>query len=326
MLNLINLPFVWEYRSFYIALLSLALIYMGLNTYVKKDLARRFRLLNYANPLCAVLFFAWSLGITYSDLTKTGICDPTVFMTFSLVVPLSFFLFPTVYALLVIAANALMISMSVVAGGGIGPLINLSIFFIFQFVLGISFLRLKTKLAERIVEEEANADIDVMTGFLNRRVYEEDLKSYQDGSLPEDLVYVAIDINGLKEVNDQYGHDAGDRIIIGAAQCIEQCFGGRGKLYRVGGDEYAAMLTAGQEELGPLFAAYEECLRAWSESSGLSLSTSCGCVSAVDNPDKDITELARAADAKMYAAKARYYQTNGQDRRRYAPRPEPAES
>ena len=319
-------PYIWEYRSFYIFLLSLALVYMWLNTYVKKDLARRFRLLNYANPLCAVLFFIWSLGITYSDLLKTGICDPTVFMTFSLVVPLSFFLFPSVYAVIVIAANALMISMSVAAGSGLGPLINLSIFFIFQFVLGISFLRLKIRLAQRIVEEEANADIDVMTGFMNRRVYEEDLKSIEAGSVPEDLVYIAIDINGLKEVNDKYGHDAGDRMIVGAAECIEKCFGSRGKLYRIGGDEYAAILTTRQEDLGALFAAYEECMRAWSESSGMSLSTSWGCVSAVDYPGKSITDLARTADAKMYAAKARFYQTCGQDRRRYIPQPEAAES
>ena len=313
-------PYLWNYRTFYISLLTVAIVYMILHNFVKRDIEHRYRILNYANPLCAVFFFAWSVGITYFDLLLANIWDPTVFMTFSLVVPLSFYLFPKVYAVIVILANALMIYITVNASSTIGPLINLTIFFIFQFVLGISFLRLKTKLAERIVVEHENADFDVMTGFSNRRVYEEDMKRFLEEPLPENFSYIAIDINGLKDVNDHFGHDAGDRTIIGAAQCIAQCFGDRGTLYRIGGDEYVALITATQEELKELLRRFEATMNGWSDSSGSRLSMSYGYVCSADHPDSSITELAKMADERMYMAKVKYYQTKGTDRRRYVPK------
>lgn len=313
-------PYLWNYRIFYISLLTIALVYMILHNFVKRDIEHRYRILNYANPLCAVFFFAWSVGITYSDLLLANIWDPTVFMTFSLVVPLSFFLFPKVYAVIVILANALMIYITLKASSTIGPLINLSIFFIFQFVLGISFLRLKTKLAERIVVEHENADFDVMTGFSNRRVYEEDMKRFLVEPLPENFCYIAFDINGLKDVNDHFGHDAGDRTIIGAAQHIGQCFGDRGTLYRIGGDEFVALITATREELNGLLVSFEASMNDWSDSSKSKLSMSYGCICSAEHPGSNITALAKMADEQMYKAKVKYYNTKGTDRRRYIPK------
>ena len=57
-------------------------------------------------------------------------------------------------------------------------------------VLGISFLRIKMKLAERIVIEQENADIDVLTGCPNRRRYMEDLKKINGGQKQSDLIYL----------------------------------------------------------------------------------------------------------------------------------------
>ena len=152
---------------------------------------------------------------------------------------------------------------------------------------------------------------------MNRRSYEDDLNQFAAAPVPDDLVYIAIDINGLKAVNDKYGHDAGDKLIVGAARCIEKCFGDKGKVYRIGGDEYAAILTSVQEERDTLLNAFEESLRAWSESNGIQLTASFGCVFASELPGEGITSLAKAADAKMYENKALYYQTNGHDRRSY---------
>lgn len=262
------------------------------------------------------IFFAWSLGITFSDVRLSGFWDPTVFMTFSLVVPLSFYLFPKVYAGLVILANVLMIYITVSTTSGNGPLINLFIFFLIQFVLGGSFLNMKMKLAERMVVERENAEIDVMTGLANRRFYEENMKRLLAGSLPKDLNYIAIDINGLKYANDHFGHEAGDRLIIGTAECIEQCFGDRGTVFRIGGDKFVALVTAKEDELRELFIKFETAMNGWSDVSGSRLSMSYGYVSSVEHPDSSITELAKEADERMYDAKERYYQTKGMVRRR----------
>ncbi len=175
-------------------------------------------------------------------------------MTFSLTVPLSFFLFPSVYTIIVVAADAAIFYIMTTVSASIGPMINLSIFIIFQLVLGISFLRLKMKLAERIVKEHENTEIDVLTGFPNRRAYINDIKKLSEEPPPDGLTYLAIDMNELKEVNDSRGHDAGDRLIVGAAKCIEKCFGEKGKMYRIGGDEFAVILTAHEEEMDGLLA------------------------------------------------------------------------
>ena len=91
---------IWRYRSFYIFLLAVAVIYILVSMYVGKDIEHRFAVMNVANPLCAVLFYAWSLIVTYSDFKVTGVVDATVFMTFSLVVPLSFYMSPWIYGII----------------------------------------------------------------------------------------------------------------------------------------------------------------------------------------------------------------------------------
>ena len=73
-------------------------------------------------------------------------------------------------------------------------------------------------------------------------------------------------------------------MIVGAARCMEQCFGGMGRLYRIGGDEYAAILTSVKDGSDALLPAFEETMRSWSESSNMQLTASCGCVSASELP------------------------------------------
>ena len=311
------------YRRFYIALLTAALVYILMNIYIKKDIERRHMWLSIANPLYAAFYFAWALGITYFDAVKYGVADPTVFMTFSLTVPLSFFLFPSVYTIIVAAADAAIFYIMTMVSASIGPMINLSIFIIFQLVLGISFLRLKMKLAERIVKEQENAEIDVLTGFPNRRAYINDIQKLSQEPAPDELAYLAIDMNELKEVNDSRGHEAGDRLIVGAAKCIENCFGEKGRMYRIGGDEFVVILSAREDELNGLLADYEREMASWSERNGMTLSAAYGCVSRAELPDHSITELARLADKRMYEAKASYYQSRGRDRRRYMPNARP---
>lgn len=308
-------PYITRYRLFYASLLVVAVVYIGLNQYAKKDIEHRYTLLAVANPICAVFFFAWALLITYSDSVVTKTVDPAVFMTFSMVVPLSFSLLPAVYAVIVILADALMLYLIISVTGAGAPIINIIVFFVFQFVLGIGFLRLKMKLSERIVQEEENARIDVMTGLSNRRVYEEDLKRIDEEPLPDDLHYVVIDINGLKDVNDSLGHETGDRLIIGAARCIEQCFRGQGRQYRIGGDEFVILLTAKREEVDQMISAVKKSAEEWSKDNGITLSISCGAAGASEHPDRGINEIAGEADEKMYEEKHRYYKSIGKERR-----------
>lgn len=310
-------PYILKYRIFYSSLLAAAIIYIALNVYAKRDIEQRYGLLRAANPVCAIFFFVWALAVTYSDSDVTNTIDPAVFMTFSMIVPLSFSLLPAVYAVIVLLADSLMLYLIVSVNGAGASIINVIVFFVFQFVLGIGFLRLRMNLAERIVQEEENARIDVMTGLPNRRVYEEDLKRIGGEPLPDDLHYVVVDINGLKDVNDSYGHETGDSLIAGAARCIEKCFRGQGSYYRIGGDEFAVLITAERDKVDQLISTAEKSTEDWSGDNGVRLSVSCGAAGASEYPGCGISEIARAADERMYEEKSRYYKSAGVDRRRY---------
>ncbi len=306
---------VWRYRTFYISFFCISFIYILICFFAKKNMERRYVVLNYANPAFMVCYFGWALGITYSDYLVNGTLDPTIFMTFSLAIPMAAYLFPCVYGCIVTVADLIMLYMTVKASGFTAPLVNLFVFFIFQIVVGINFMRLKAKYAERIVDEQANAEIDIMTGFYNRRVYEEDVKSLTNRPPKDELIYISVDLNGLKEVNDHYGHETGDELIIGAAQCMSRCFREKGKIYRLGGDEFVVLLSAEKKELGELFSEYESCLASWSVDNDLILSTAYGYACRSDYPGLGLIELAKIADGRMYEAKVRYYKKSGNDRR-----------
>ncbi|MBR2767515.1 MAG: GGDEF domain-containing protein [Solobacterium sp.] len=312
--------YIHTYRQFYIVLLCFALAYMALILYVNKDMEHRFRILNIANPIAAVFFFAWSLGITWFDAVKGGLAESSVFMTFSLLVMLCVSMVPWVYAVIVIPADLIMLFITVPICRSAGPVINLFIFFIFQIVLGISFNRLKERLAVRFFEERDRAKRDSMTGFWNRRAYTEAMDKLNAEGIEKDFLYLSIDLNGLKTTNDTLGHEAGDRLICGSADCMKQAFAARGQIYRIGGDEFAALLQADKAQLQAMLACYEKAMKEWSEKSGIELTTSCGWVIAADYPDKTVDELAVLADEKMYETKARFYRETGRDRRAHSMR------
>lgn len=309
--------YIWRYRSFYIFLLAVALAYIAAWLYVRKDIERRHRVMSVANPLCAILFYAWSLVITYSDYTVVGVVDPTVFMTFSMIAPLGFYMSPMLYGIIVGAADALMISL-ILGTNSIGAIINSSIFFIFQIVLGINYLRMKINAAMRIVEEQENALIDVLTDCLNRRAYEAEIDKLKEGALPEDLAYIAVDLNGLKEANDTRGHEIGDRLIVGTARCIEKSVGDKGQAFRIGGDEFAVLIKANQTDTEAICASFNANTEEWSKENGLPLSISYGCACSSElETGNTIIDLARMADGRMYQQKADHYQRFGKDRRKY---------
>ena len=84
---------------------------------------------------------------------------------------------------------------------------------------------------------------DQMTGLQNRRAYSEKVEQLSK-QLPVPCTLVMADINGLKETNDTLGHEAGDELIIGSAECLRKSFDGIETLYRIGGDVLKKLTTA----------------------------------------------------------------------------------
>ena len=185
------------------------------------------------------------------------------------------------------------------------PLFLVSVYMVIAAIVIILIVRRMTK---RILNEHKNANSDAMTSFSNRRKYETDIMRYASGNYEPTLVYVSLDLNGLKRTNDSLGHEAGDRLIVGAAACIRQCFGNYGELYRVGGDEFVALIFADLDRLTMIKMDFADEMDVWSKKNGMNLSISYGIARACENPSMSFEELAKLADDRMYKNKDEYYQ------------------
>ena len=308
--------YLWNYRSFYIVLLVAALTGIAVIRYVRKDLEHRFGILKIANPVYTCFLFGWALFVTYYDALITGVVSPIVFLTFSLVIPISFFVYPSLYALITVLADVIMLAITIHFTKVDITIINLLVFFIFQFVLGVSFLRIRMMLAERLAQEKERAEFDIMTGCMNRRVFSRDIENIKRNPAWGKLIYTVIDVNGLKDVNDRLGHGEGDRLIIETARNLKTVFEDAGRVYRTGGDEFAVLTNSPEEDVDSRLARFDEIMKERSSEFDFEISASYGYASRADDQDISIGELAKAADKNMYDAKRDYYKKKGIDRRK----------
>lgn len=159
------------------------------------------------------------------------------------------------------------------------------------------------------------SNIDEMTGLFNRRAYEDDVKELEENNTNSKLVYAAVDVNGLKQTNDNIGHSAGDELICGAASCLKNTFGNYGRIYRTGGDEFVAIFYADEDKLKKLSTEINEATESWRGNMVDSLVMSIGYASKKEFPQENITEISKTADKRMYEVKRQYYARKGLDRR-----------
>ena len=136
----------------------------------------------------------------------------------------------------------------------------------------------------------------------------------------QNLVFsvVVFDINQLKMINDDLGHDQGDRLIIETANEIREVFGGN-RIYRIGGDEFVAILD--NQDPSDLIAKLRIIIDKKNKvmpvfkDVGIDMSISVGFAAYNPETDKTYTDVFHRADNAMYADKRAFYQTH-EDRRR----------
>ncbi|MFC3533672.1 GGDEF domain-containing protein [Vogesella facilis] len=86
-----------------------------------------------------------------------------------------------------------------------------------------------------------DAERDMLTGLLNRRTF--DSRLYELLSMPGAQYTLALlDIDHFKQINDRYGHIVGDEVLLRMSQLMADTLGQEGRLYRYGGEEFAAVL------------------------------------------------------------------------------------
>jgi diguanylate cyclase (GGDEF)-like protein len=151
------------------------------------------------------------------------------------------------------------------------------------------------------------SNVDELTGLYNRRAYEDDIAAHNDAATEDNFVFVSLDVNGLKKVNDSLGHVAGDELLVGAANCMKQCFGPYGKIYRTGGDEFAAIIYVNENQLQSIKRNFEVVTSKWAGCLVDGLSVSCGYVTKYEVDTSSVHEIANIADRRMYEEKSAFY-------------------
>ena len=138
---------------------------------------------------------------------------------------------------------------------------------------------------------------DMLTGLYNRNRYIERLEAYKQVQ-DQQIGAIYIDLNGLKKVNDEQGHRAGDELIVRAAGTIAGIFAE--DAYRVGGDEFVViLLDVSREE----FARKTEQLHRQMQENSVDASIGGVWQASTEN----LEDLLRRADENMYREKKRYY-------------------
>lgn len=158
---------------------------------------------------------------------------------------------------------------------------------------------------------ELSNKYDILTGVRNRRAYD----TYKPNLVPSrNYLLLIFDINGLKPVNDNMGHEQGDKLIMGVADVLAKSFYGIGKIYRIGGDEFCIICDEKNEaEAAAALADMEQNIARANKNrkDKLTLSVSYGMEVHRADDTRDYQEVFNAADGRMYEMKQDFYKKKG---------------
>jgi diguanylate cyclase (GGDEF)-like protein len=188
-------------------------------------------------------------------------------------------------------------------GGGYTYLFSIGVFFfvIFLALSGANQLSHHLRQSASAEAYQKLAYTDVLTGLKNRMAYEEHLSKEETASGRE--TYVVFDVNNLKHINDTYGHQSGDTAIIQTARAIQRSFGDLGSCYRVGGDEFLAILqNTNEEEILSACRQTIETLTQFSKGNTFPVQVAIGYASSEQQGARGLA-LFHQADRQMYLVK-----------------------
>lgn len=165
-------------------------------------------------------------------------------------------------------------------------------------------IRFKTEMLvyQRLAKE------DRLTGMKNRRAFEEYLTELQSkADTFENVALIFMDLNQLKIVNDCHGHNAGDELLIASARCIQNTFGAEGDCYRIGGDEFCAIIENPMKTEQEWFDNLDNEIRMYNKNSRYRMSIARGMSYLKDENGvvKTMSNWKYEADLKMYENKGR---------------------
>ncbi len=175
-------------------------------------------------------------------------------------------------------------------------------------VTGIKELRDAARTYNKMLEENRiaqeklsrQASHDALTGLFNRGAYDMLMESADQAH----IALILADVDGLKQINDTYGHAVGDRILKRVAKILQNSFRSVDVVCRIGGDEFAVIMTRANSSMRQLLANkiihVNELLKQQEDDLPCATVSMGAAFSDRDNPKGDIFG---DADAALYRAK-----------------------
>jgi diguanylate cyclase (GGDEF)-like protein len=174
--------------------------------------------------------------------------------------------------------------------------------------VGDNTVRLETMVRERTEKLERLAQYDPLTSVLNRRGFEEAYLRERNRAQREGrrCGLILVDLDRFKAINDEFGHHAGDEVLIACARRMQSSLRGHDACARWGGDEFIVMIAdCDQAALEAASARILGLIRgtpiALSDGRAVAMTVSLG--GALAGPQEDIDEVTLNADAALYQIK-----------------------
>jgi diguanylate cyclase (GGDEF)-like protein/PAS domain S-box-containing protein len=175
----------------------------------------------------------------------------------------------------------------------LSPFVSNEVTYVIAIVRDVSY---RAKVEQRLRHMSTH---DALTGLYNRGFFDEEVSRLDRGR--ERIGIVIADLDGLKVINDRFGHAKGDQLLQQAAAVLHRSFRAEDVVARLGGDEFGALVPrATDAELAKIVARVRTHARESPDEGGMPLSLSIGATTAEPG---GLGEALRAADEAMYAEK-----------------------
>ena len=296
---------LYQVRNVFFSAMILALM-LCLLTYCVKYEKRSWCMLFHVYGFVGIMFL---VGILLGTVTRPQ--EPAVsFVALVLTVPLLFTDRPIRMCIAIFLGCAAFVVTAVWVKDRevlVGDLVNVCLYGSLSMVVCSYMMCLKCQRFLYAREVSRLSGVDLLTGLRNRNSYEWKLKTYLEYRKGL-FSCVYGDINGLHELNNTKGHEAGDEMLRFVGKAMQEAFGEE-HTFRIGGDEFVALIP-GKE---PKWVERQlETVGQRIEKASYHMSVGCAHGNLEETP---VSELVSGAEKRMYEAKRAFYRQEGKDRR-----------
>ena len=167
-----------------------------------------------------------------------------------------------------------------------------------MFVVTIGLISLIRHSAAMLAKLEFLSFHDSLTGLCNRRMFQKSIAAKRQ----DIFALMLMDLDHFKTINDNFGHDIGDKVLCGIADLLKQHCGDRGEIFRLGGEEFAVLTADGSTaELERCAESFRGRVSALNGDDEIRVTISIG--TGIRREGESSSELMRRVDRALYRAK-----------------------